>query len=62
MTPFHERYSSPELLEQMRRSIPMGRIGKAEDCVGAYLFLASPALSGYITGQTIEVNGGQIMP
>ncbi len=62
MTPFHERYSSPELLEQMRRSIPMGRIGKAEDCVGAYLFLASPALSGYVTGQTIEVNGGQIMP
>ena len=34
----------------------------AEDCVGAYLFLSSDLLSGYITGQIIEVNGGQLMP
>jgi len=61
MTPFHERYSSPELLDQWAKGIPMG-IGTPEDCVGAYLFLASPAMSGYITGQTIEVNGGQLMP
>jgi 3-oxoacyl-[acyl-carrier protein] reductase len=33
-----------------------------EDCVGAYLFLASAMLSGYVIGQTIEVNGGQLMP
>ena len=33
-----------------------------EDCVGAYLFLSSGRLSGYITGQVIEVNGGQLMP
>jgi 3-oxoacyl-[acyl-carrier protein] reductase len=62
MTPFHERFTTPELLEQLRRGIPMGYIGAPEECVGAYLFLASPAMSGYITGQTIEVNGGQIMP
>jgi len=42
-------------------TIPQGRLGDAEDCVGAYLFLASDALSGYIIGQTIEVNGGQLM-
>jgi 3-oxoacyl-[acyl-carrier protein] reductase len=62
MTPFHERFTTPELLEQLRKGIPMGRVGEPEECVGAYLFLASPAMSGYITGQTIEVNGGQLMP
>ena len=62
MTPFHERFTSPELLEQLRKNIPMGHVGTAEDCVGAFLFLASPSMSGYITGQTIEVNGGQLMP
>jgi len=61
-TPFHERYSTPETLEAMRRTIPANRLGTAEDCVGAYLFLASAALSAYIVGQTIEVNGGQLMP
>jgi 3-oxoacyl-[acyl-carrier protein] reductase len=40
----------------------LGRVGTAEECAGAFLFLASPALSGYITGQNIHVNGGQYMP
>jgi 3-oxoacyl-[acyl-carrier protein] reductase len=40
----------------------MGRLGTADECVGAFLFLASEQLSGYITGQIIEVNGGQYMP
>ena len=62
MTPFHQRYSSPEQLESSRRGIPLGRLGTAEDCVGAYEFLASERMSGYITGQVIEVNGGQLMP
>ena len=61
-TPFHERYSTPEMLETMRKTIPMAMLGKPEDCVGAYLFLASDAMSGYVTGQIIEVNGGQLMP
>jgi 3-oxoacyl-[acyl-carrier protein] reductase len=61
-TPFHERYSTPERLEAMRQLIPQGRLGQVEDCVGAYLFLASAMLSGYVIGQTIEVNGGQLMP
>jgi 3-oxoacyl-[acyl-carrier protein] reductase len=40
----------------------MGRLGLPEECVGAFLFLASEALSSYITGQIIEINGGQLMP
>ena len=61
-TPFHDRYSTPEALEAIRKTIPAGRLGSAEDCVGAYLFLASEMLSGYIIGQILEVNGGQLMP
>lgn len=62
MTPFHERYSTKEQLEASVRGIPLGRLGTAEECVGAYEFLASERMSGYITGQVIEVNGGQLMP
>ncbi len=61
-TPFHERFSTAELLESMRKTIPMGRLGVSDECVGAFLFLASGTMSGYITGQVIEVNGGQLMP
>jgi 3-oxoacyl-[acyl-carrier protein] reductase len=60
-TPFHAA-TPPERMEAMRKTIHLGRIGKAEDCVGAFLFLASPVMSGYITGQIIHVNGGQLMP
>lgn len=60
-TEFHERYSSPEKLEATRKTIPIGRLGTAEDCAPAYLFLASHALSGYVTGQVLEVNGGQLI-
>lgn len=62
LTDFHARNSTPEQLEGARRSIPMGRLGTADECVGAYLFLADDVLSSYITGQIIEVNGGQLMP
>ena len=62
LTAFHEKYSTPEKLEQQRQTIPLGRLGTAEDCAGAFLFLATDALSAYVTGQVIEVSGGQIMP
>ncbi|TJW88153.1 MAG: SDR family oxidoreductase [Mesorhizobium sp.] len=62
LTPFHERYSNAEQMKAMVATIPQGRAGTAEDCVGAYLFLSSGLLSGYIIGQVIEVNGGQLMP
>jgi len=58
-TEFHQRYSSREKLENTRRQIPLQRLGTAADCAAAYLFLASPVLSGYITGQVVEINGGQ---
>jgi 3-oxoacyl-[acyl-carrier protein] reductase len=61
-TPFHERYSTPAQMAAMLATVPQGRLGTPEDCVGAFLFLASAALSPYIIGQVIEVNGGQLMP
>ena len=61
MTDFHRRYSSPEKLEATAASIPLKRLGTAQDCAPAYLFLSSATLSGYLTGQVIEVNGGQFM-
>lgn len=61
-TPFHEGHSSPEILKGFSNAIPMGRLGTAQECAGAFLFLASEAASGYITGQIVEVNGGQVMP
>ena len=61
-TPFHERYSTEAQLQAQLATIPAGRLGVAEDCVGAYLFLACASLSGYVVGQVIEVNGGQLMP
>jgi 3-oxoacyl-[acyl-carrier protein] reductase len=58
MTPLQDRNTTPEQLQAMARAIPLGRAGQPEDCVGAFLFLASDALSGFITGATIDVNGG----
>lgn len=58
-TDFHDRYSSAEKLEATRQQIPLQRLGTPGDCTPAFLFLASDALSGYITGQVIEINGGQ---
>ncbi|HAL38981.1 MAG TPA: oxidoreductase [Polaromonas sp.] len=61
-TPFHDKFSTPEQLEAMRLTIPMARLGTADECVGAFIYLASEKLSSYVTGQIIEVNGGQYMP
>ena len=41
--------------------IPMGRLGTAADIAAAVLFLVSPQ-AGYITGETLHVNGGMFMP
>ncbi|MEY4761402.1 MAG: 3-oxoacyl-[acyl-carrier protein] reductase [Pseudomonadota bacterium] len=47
--------------EMLLTQIPAGRLGSPEDIAEAVLFLASPAAS-YITGQTLSVNGGMLMP
>ncbi|MEM7690326.1 MAG: SDR family oxidoreductase [Pseudomonadota bacterium] len=47
----------PDRLEASLKSIPMRRLGTAEDMAGAALFLASP-LSSYVIGQTLVVDGG----
>lgn len=61
ITPFHA--ATPQSVKDSAAAqIPMGRLGTAEDCVGAYVFLAAGSMSGYITGQIIDVNGGQLMP
>ena len=61
ITPFHDK--TPQAVKDSAAAqIPMQRLGTAEDCVGAYVFLASDSMSGYITGQIIDVNGGQLMP
>ena len=41
--------------------IPLGRLGAPEDVASAVLYLASPS-GGYLTGQTLHVNGGLYMP
>jgi 3-oxoacyl-[acyl-carrier protein] reductase len=61
LTRFHEK-TPKERLESVRSAIPLQRLGEAEDCAGACLFLASTAMSGYVTGQVIDVNGGRLMP
>lgn len=48
-------------LDDMKKAIPLGRIGTPEDVAHAILFLASKEAS-YITGQSITVDGGQTLP
>jgi 3-oxoacyl-[acyl-carrier protein] reductase len=59
-TPFHEVFSTPEMLRNFVANIPIGRLGTAMECATAIAFLASDAAS-YVVGETIEVNGGQLM-
>lgn len=60
-TSFHDRFSDEAKREATRKTIPMQRLGVAEDCAGTFLYLASDKASAYVTGQVIEVNGGQLM-
>jgi meso-butanediol dehydrogenase/(S,S)-butanediol dehydrogenase/diacetyl reductase len=53
-------YKPGELMAEWVRNIPMGRAGSGEDVAGLVAFLAGPD-AGYITGQTINVDGGLIM-
>lgn len=50
-----------DYLKEMASAIPLNRLGSVEDIAYAALFLASKE-AGFITGQTIIVDGGQILP
>ncbi len=51
----------PDYLARMTAAIPMGRLGGVADVANAALFFASDE-AGWITGQTLVVDGGQILP
>ena len=59
-TPFHEAFSTPEMIAAFVKTIPVGRVGTSDECATVIAFLASNAAS-YIVGETIDVNGGQLM-
>lgn len=59
-TPFHDRFSTPEMRQRLTERIPIGREGYPEETASVILFLASPA-SNYMLGQILEVNGGQLL-
>jgi len=50
-----------DYLRQMEAAVPMGRIGSVADVANAALFFASLE-AGYITGQSLIIDGGQILP
>jgi len=54
------RLNNPDLYGRILRSIPFGRLGKPEEVAQVALFLCSP-LAGWVTGQTIAVDGGQML-
>ena len=59
-TPFHEVFSTPEMMRNFAAATPLGRVGTSAECAQVIAFLASEA-AGYVVGETIEVNGGQLM-
>ncbi len=58
--PIESNMSQAFPVEHVRKEVPLGRFGKPEDVAHAVLFLASED-SSYITGATLDVNGGMLM-
>jgi 3-oxoacyl-[acyl-carrier protein] reductase len=56
-TTFHDTFTTPEVRKAVAGRTSVGREGSSEDVANAVLFLASDA-SAYITGESIEINGG----
>ena len=55
----HEN-ASPELLERLAAGYPVPRLGTAREVADLICFIASPA-AGYITGASLDINGGDLM-
>jgi 3-oxoacyl-[acyl-carrier protein] reductase len=54
------RELEPEQRTRILAQVPLGRLGAPEEIADAVAFLASPS-AGYITGETLHVNGGMYM-
>ena len=59
-TPYHETFTAPEVMENLKKAIPMGRPGRPDEVASVIAFLASDGAS-YLCGETIEINGGLLM-
>jgi len=56
-TPFHEKYTEPARMQEFWQSIPVGKLGQAEDIARCVVWLAGET-DGFITGETIFIAGG----
>jgi 3-oxoacyl-[acyl-carrier protein] reductase len=56
-----QQHRSAAFIQNMEAAIPLGRLGSPRDVANAFLFLASDDAS-YVTGTTIVVDGGQLLP
>ncbi len=59
-TNFHRTFSTEQMLEGVRKSTPLGRLGTAEESADVIVFLCSSG-AAFIHGQMIEVNGGFLL-
>jgi 3-oxoacyl-[acyl-carrier protein] reductase len=57
-TPFHRHVTTPEKMAEFKRSTPLQRVGQAEEIAAAIAFLVD---SLFMTGETIDINGGWFM-
>jgi len=56
-TPFHQKYTEPDRLQRFWESIPVGKLGQAQDIARCVVWLAGET-DGFITGETIFIAGG----
>lgn len=59
-TEFHERFTTPDAFAATEKTIPLGRAGAPADVARVVAFLAGDD-AAYLTGETIEINGGMYM-
>jgi 3-oxoacyl-[acyl-carrier protein] reductase len=59
-TRFHNQFTTKESADETIKGIPLGRAGDADDIARAIVFLASE-YDGFITGATLDINGGVYM-